>query len=393
MNEIWGRPPATARLFAIRQMGADDSYAGQPTTSFDRGVSVLLESTDCGAAWTYRSMIDCCDPNAKCDGACKKGGTDRPQSGAHTSVTGYAYINVGTFPTDGEKEPIFRANLGTPGQATWLRVHNSESPAEPLSVDDTTVSGNNLSGCTLPSRPVAMGNKVFWACQQPASPSWVVRLLYFDESSGAIRSDSNFNKPTREWQEGLSWPVLSPITQLNGASYLRIVYPTRIGSSGNFRQQLNILVVRERNGIMEEISSASFTSNSSTGSVIYPSFALPVETQNQKTDLALLSWLETTSSDQATNGDGMQWGDVMYRGCILRGIDPTCTPLTLSRNNGADQSWPYTNYDSFLQSPGDYHESAGYFHTASGKYRFLAHYIQAAAGEDVLRANWVEVDP
>jgi hypothetical protein len=227
-----------------------------------------------------------------------------------------------------------------------------------------------------------------------------INLVYFDELSSSVSSAILVRQNDfEEWQfaNGASaWPIVSPVAQVGNDSYLRLVWPKRTTfSPGQHRQELRMSIVRVSGSTVQQLSYTSISAISSGGSVIYPSFIIPVETQTQgpSSGLAMLTWYDTDTSDQSVKAQGTAWGNVRYRGCVLRDLDPTCTPLTLSVHNGVATSWPFTGYKISNGFPGDYQESAGYFDVASNKYRFLVHYTQATADRDLIRANIVEVDP
>jgi hypothetical protein len=248
-----------------------------------------------------------------------------------------------------------------------------------------------------------MGDRVFWACLTPgAGTTRTINLVSFDESSTSVSSGLVVKmNDFEEWQfaNGPSiWPVISPVARVGNDYYLRIVWPKKTTfSPGQFRQELRMSVLRVSGSTLQELSYTSISAVASGGSVVYPSFVIPVETQTQgpSSGLAMLTWYDTDTSDQSANAQGTSWGNVRYRGCVLRDLDPVCNPITLSVHNGVATSWPFTNYNVNLTPPfpGDYHESAGYFDAASNKYRFLVHYNQPATGRDLIRANIVEVDP
>ncbi len=389
MAEVWGRPPATPRLFALRQMGTTRTYV-DPSKNFNRGVSVFFESTNCGSSWIFNSMIDTCDPAADCDEGCTVNrGTDRPQSAQGTSSGGFAYAVTPVLDEDpGNRLPIFRMNLQTPG-ATWSRVKDGSSNR--LSFDK--LNDPDIETCEMPSRPVVMGSRIFAMCVKAnGSSPGNVHLVYLNETNSTVIKSISFSNTFEDWQQGLAWPVLSPITQIGDDSYLRMVWPRKLTNNGS-RQQLRMKVIRVNTSGANDLGGVDISSISAGGSVIQPSFILPVETQGLNPELSMLTWLDTQTSDQSSGGEGANWGNVTYRGCVFRGIDPTCSPLTLSIHNGNDVSWPYSRYNALQKRPGDYHESAGYFHSASGKYRFLVHYIEPRTDRDLLRANWVEVEP
>jgi hypothetical protein len=403
--DVWGRSPVTPRLSSLTQKGTTRAYPGGQGSGIARGASYFLDSTDCGATWTYNSMADACDPAflspTTTPTVCPVGGTDRPQTSAWTSAGGFAYagIRVPLETFSNNRSPIFRRHLGTPG-STWTRVIDPTDPTKGLSVDQ-------FMNCTFTSRPIALGNRVFWACITPGTiaATFNINLVYFDETSTSVSSGSVIRpNDFSEWQFAnatpSAWPVISPVTQVGNDYYLRVAWPKQTTfSPGQSRQELRMSVLRVSGSTVQELSYTSISAMASGGSVVYPSFIIPVETQTQgpSSGLAMLTWYDTDTSDQSANAQGTSWGNVRYRGCVLRDLDPTCNPITLSVHNGVATSWPFTDYNVNLNPtpsfPGDYHESAGYFDTASNKYRFLVHYNQPTPDRDLIRANIVEVDP
>lgn len=393
--DVWGRSPLAPRLSSVTQKGTSRAYPGGEGSGVPRGASYFLESTDCGATWTYNSMADACDPSTLCPLGCTfKRGTDRPQTSAWTSSGGFAYASI-YVPDEIPKNkfPIFRRNLNTSG-SIWSRVPNPTDSTKGLSFSE------NIN-CTIPSRPLAMGNRVFWTCLTTGTGATRnVNLVYFDESSASVSGGLLVKSDDfEEWQfaNGPSvWPIISPVAQIGNDYYLRVVWPKKTTSSQNqFRQELRISVVRVTGSTIQTLSYTSVSAMTFGGSVIYPSFIIPVETQTQgsASRMAMLTWYDTDTSDQSAGAQGTDWGNVRYRGCVLRELDPTCDPITLSVHNGVTTSWPFTDYNNLNAFPGDYYESAGYYDISSNKYRFLVAYTQPATDRDLIRANIVEVAP
>lgn len=292
--QLWGR--TAPKLFAVRQ-----GYAGDAPT---RGTSALFESTTCGQSFTYRGKIDVCDasqvwPAEVC--APTLGGTDHPQISARTSTAGYAYFGVYVPASAAKtKRPVFRVRVSDLNPA-FARA--------PLAGDTRGVRiDGNLEGCRQPTRPIVVGDRVILGC---LSLPQAYAFLY-DETAqtyapatelGALISGTD---AVEDWHPYYAWAIGAPIGVSAGRPYFRYAYPVAEGAVGSYRRQVwRLVTARFDGGTLQVIATATVAASSATGSVLWPAFVTPNEsdTQGQTTTIGMMYWYESTTTSQAPSGE------------------------------------------------------------------------------------------
>jgi hypothetical protein len=400
-----------------------------------RGVEYVYVSSDCGASWSLRYVLDpksyglpgqYSAPNhnayANQSDAGWQGGMDRPELYVDP-WTGTVYVTVTGGGSGTAKLLLSSATNGK----TWTLIPQPATPLDPG-------AGGTVMTSVPSGRLYILGCRSSSADTQPIPWHFDTRLTWYDPGTPAIAPEvtvdplgcSLLDAPG-SWAtpRGLLWTSGNPTISRAGTSYqeqangmdnLRLGYPQTIldggyvyedggvwsYDGGSFVQNLKVLAVQVAGTTVTVGDSKILTSGTAGGSIVLAQF---IETDRMElattstSNVAPLYWYETTATPQvagspANNYNANACGTLRAKMELASGALVLSDRYSLAYDAGVSNSWTWLNQTNTPGVPGDYQKGAFWYDAATNKLKFLTQWVESPGGNSAeLHANVVIANP
>ena len=393
-------------VLKTKQSCMTGSPASPPSVDAGLRCGVIgFASTDCGSTWNVQGVIDTCDPvyAPAFDAGADTYYCNPTQSGLDRNVLTVSALNPAnawiTAHTVAQDYLFTTTNAGASWNSTPARYLGPLFFAPTVEVgdhqfffymkQDTVGCNSNNYGRYRPAMKTFDGTALF--------------SVYTPVGSEYLSTDcEGFEDGPYSSAYLHSWISATPIGQFSGKSgqtwYVRVAYPMATGIVSGSRQfyRVRLFQVANLSGRYAAYDLGSFDIASSAGSILQLGAvpATPYDfTPGVQSSVAFYYWMET----DLPGVSGAGWGNMRIKGCVVRDLDLTCTPITLSVDSGGAERASPTAAGSYWM--GDYQEGSFFYDATdpAGKtFKFIAQWVERGASDASLRAvhtNIVRVAP